>query len=197
VASSEVRDRLSFDFQHVYGEFQPKIRRYLERLVGPGAAEDVTQEVFARLSQSLPHFRAESSLSTWIYRVATNAAYDRLRRDAPRRPGEVPIEEARVEDHSPGVERTMIRQEMNDCIAAYIARLPASYRSVLVLSEHEGLTNQEIADALGLTLDTVKIRLHRARARLRRHLGSGCEFYRDERNELACQPRTKGVSPRD
>jgi RNA polymerase sigma-70 factor (ECF subfamily) len=86
---------------------------------------------------------------------------------------------------------------MNDCIDQYIARLPASYRSVVILSEHEGLANQDIADALGLSLDTVKIRLHRARARLRQDLGSGCSFYRDDRNEFACQPKPRGVSRRD
>jgi RNA polymerase sigma-70 factor, ECF subfamily len=194
VPASELHDQRPFDFEDVYGEFHTKIRRYLERLVGPAAADDVTQDVFAKVSQALPQFRGESSLSTWIYRIATNAAYDRQRSDAPRRTRNVPIQEARVEDHAPGGERRMIRLEMTGCIAAYVARLPASHRSVLVLSEHEGLTNQEIADALGVTVDTVKIRLHRARARLRKELGSGCELYRDERNELACQPRTQGVS---
>ncbi len=53
----------------------------------------------------------------------------------------------------------------------------------------EGLTNQEIAQALQLTVDTVKIRLHRARTRLKNELGTGCNFYRDERNELACDPK--------
>jgi RNA polymerase sigma-70 factor, ECF subfamily len=71
-----------------------------------------------------------------------------------------------------------------------------SYRSVLILREQEGLTNQEIADALGLSVNTVKIRLHRARARLRKELGSGCDFYRDDRNEFACQPKAGGVSRR-
>jgi RNA polymerase sigma-70 factor (ECF subfamily) len=86
---------------------------------------------------------------------------------------------------------------MNGCIDEYVARLPASYRSVVILSEHERLTNQEVADTLGVSLDTVKIRLHRARARLRQDLGSGCTFYRDDRNEFACQPKPKGVSPNE
>jgi len=89
--------------------------------------------VFIKVSRALPRFRGDSSLSTWIYRIATNVAYDRL-------------------------------------------------RSPL-------LTNQEIAQALRLTVDTVKIRLHRARTRLKNELGTGCNFYRDERNELACDPK--------
>jgi RNA polymerase sigma-70 factor, ECF subfamily len=191
----EVRDERPLDFQNVYGEFHVRIRRYLERLMPSSDAEDVTQEVFAKVNQALPQFRGEASLSTWIYRIATNAAYDRLRSPSFRHAGDVALaNEARVEDRAPGIEQKLVRREMNDCIGGYIARLPASYRSVIVLSEHEGLTNQEIADTLGVSLDTVKIRLHRARARLRKDLGNGCNFYRDERNELACEPKPV-VSP--
>ncbi len=182
-------------FESVYDEFHARIQRYLDRLVGPTEAEDVAQEVFAKIGQALPRFRGDSSLSTWIYRIATNAAYDRLRSRSSQSPVAVAIDQAApVEDRSPGVEQTLVRREMGDCIEQYVDRLPASYRAVVILSEHEGLTNQEIADALGVTLDTVKIRLHRARARLRKDLGSGCSLYRDERNELACEPRPGGVS---
>lgn len=185
------------DFESVYSEFHPRIRRYLERLLGPNEAEDLTQEVFVKISQALPQFRGDSSLSTWLYRIATNAAYDRLRSRSSQSAPNVQVEEDELVDaRAANVEQTLVRDEMSTCIDRYIARLPASYRSVVVLSEHEGLTNQEIAGALGVSLDTVKIRLHRARARLRQELGGGCEFYRDERNEFACHPK-RGVSPRD
>lgn len=191
-------DREQLAFSSVYGQFHAKILRYLNRLVGPNEAEDVTQEVFAKVSQALPQFRHDSSISTWVYRIATNTAYDRLRSPAFQRAGEVPIDsEALVKDPSSGIEQTLVQQEMNDCVEGYIAHLPAHYRSVVILSEQEGLANQEIADALGVSVDTVKIRLHRARARLRRELGSGCDLYHDERNELACQPKLPGATPRD
>lgn len=178
------------DFQGVYAQFHARIRRYLDRLLGAGEAEDVTQEVFARVSRSLPRFRGDSSISTWIYRIATNVAYDRLRSPSFRRPGEVPIDsQAPVRDPSSGIDQQLVRREMSDCIGRYIDRLPANYRSVVILSEQEGLTNQQIAEALRLSIDTVKIRLHRARAKLRKELGSGCDVYRDERNELACDPK--------
>lgn len=196
--ATETRDQNRLDFERVYAEFQPKIRRYLDRLIGPGDVDDVTQDVFTKISQALPQFRGESSLSTWIYRIATNAAYDRLRARSSHGDSDVPIDpEAPVADPSPGTAEKLVRRQMNECIDDYIARLPASYRSVVILSEHEGLTNAEIADALGVTLDTVKIRLHRARARLRKDLGGGCDFYRDDRNEFACQPKRAGVSPKD
>jgi RNA polymerase sigma-70 factor, ECF subfamily len=193
MSASETRDHDRLDFPHVYGEFHGKIHRYLERLVGPTDADDVTQETFAKVGQALPQFREDSSLSTWIYRIATNAAYDRLRSRSPHAPRHVPIDlHPAVEDKGPSADQRLARREMNACIDDYVARLPASYRSVVVLSEHEGLTNKEIADTLGVTLDTVKIRLHRARARLRKDLGDGCDFYRDDRNEFACDPKPKG-----
>jgi RNA polymerase sigma-70 factor (ECF subfamily) len=86
---------------------------------------------------------------------------------------------------------------MKECIRLYIDTLPPPYLSGVVLSEDEGLTNQQIADVLGISLETVKIRLHRARGRLRNQLGSGCTFYRDDRNELACEPKIGGVPPGD
>ena len=185
------------DFQTVYDEFHTKIHRYLDRMVGPAHCDDVTQDVFAKVSVGLAQFRGDASLATWIYRIATNAAYDRLRSRSSHPHPEVPLDDdAPVEDRAPGVEQRLVRREMSDCIGEYIDRLPASYRSVLVLSEHEGLTNAEIAEALAVSLDTVKIRLHRARARLRKELGGGCDFYRDDRNEFACEPKPAGVSPK-
>ncbi len=67
------------DFNEAYEKFQPKIARYLTRLVGEHGIDDLTQEVFVKVSLGLKNFRGESQLSTWIYRIATNAALDRLR----------------------------------------------------------------------------------------------------------------------
>lgn len=196
--SREPHDPGQLDFQHIYDELRPKISRYLSRLVGRSEAEDLTQEVFARVSQALPQFRGDSKVSTWVYRIATNTAFDRLRSSSFQRAGEVPFQGQKpATEQPPGIEQELVRKEMNDCIYQYIENLPPSYRSVVILSEEEGLTNQEIAEALGISLDTVKIRLHRARGRLKRELGSGCDFYRDERNELACEPKVGTVSPSD
>jgi RNA polymerase sigma-70 factor (ECF subfamily) len=185
----------SLSFADVYGEFQPKIRRYLSRLVGTSEAEDLTQEVFAKVSQALSGFTGASSLSTWIYRTATNTAYDRLRQLAakPARPTLLHIARAPAEAPS-GIEQELARREMSDCVRRYVDELPAAYRSVLLLSEDEGLTDRQIAEALGITVSSVKIRLHRARARIKAALEGGCTFYRDERSELVCEPRPKAVS---
>jgi RNA polymerase sigma-70 factor, ECF subfamily len=76
-----------------------------------------------------------------------------------------------------------------------IDRLPPDYRAVVALSELQELSNQEIADVLGVSLDAVKIRLHRVRARLRKKFERSCDFYRDGRNELACEPKSDSNDP--
>jgi RNA polymerase sigma-70 factor, ECF subfamily len=191
-ARGDVRD---LSFVEVYGAFEPRIRRYLTRLVGRTEAEDLTQEVFAKVSHALPRFRGDAKLSTWLYRIATNAARDRARSPAYRRPNPLLQIGRPAPERAPAVEQTVARKEMSDCVRLYLDRLPESYRSIILLSEEEELTNQQIAEALGISLDAVKIRLHRARTRLRKELGGGCDLYRDDRNELACQPKMTGVSP--
>lgn len=188
------------DFRKIHDDYWPKILRYLARLVGEQEAEDLTQEVFIRINDAIKSFRGESQLSTWIYRIATNAAVDRLRspsfqRTAHRGVSVVSIAESEITrggvdtwraGETPSVETSVIRTEMNECIRGFIENLPAEYRTVLVLSELEGLKNSDIAEIVGVTLDTVKIRLHRARVKLKKELEANCSFYRDERNELAC-----------
>jgi RNA polymerase sigma-70 factor (ECF subfamily) len=189
------------EFQKIHDMFRPKILRYLTRLVGSHEAEDLTQEVFVKIAQALKTFRGESQLSTWIYRIATNAAVDKLRSPSfqlatPKSFFSDSTEE--VEEHkyvftgekTPSVEQQLIRKEMNECIRDFVEHLPENYRTVVVLSELEELKNDEIAEILGVTLDAVKIRLHRARAKLKKELETHCGFYRDERNQLACDLKT-------
>jgi RNA polymerase sigma-70 factor (ECF subfamily) len=134
-------------------------------------------------------------VSTWIYRIATNAAYDRLRQLAAQPARLQLLQIARsAEEPSADIERELARREMNQCVRRYVEEIPPAYRSVLLLSEEEGLSGREIAEALGITVGTVKIRLHRARARLKDALERGCTLYRDERSELACEPRERAVT---
>jgi RNA polymerase sigma-70 factor (ECF subfamily) len=178
-------------FPEIYAEFQPKILRYLSRMAGETEAEDLTQEVFARVASSLESFRGEAQLSTWLYRIATNAALDRLR-GMPKQPT-VELDQAAegmadknawTGEKKPAVESQVYRDEMNECIRGFIAGLPENYRSVMLLADFEGLKNEEIADVLGLTLDTVKIRLHRARERLKEELVAHCGPEWLENNEF-------------
>lgn len=191
-------DKGKSEFDDVYDEFNEKIRRYVERMVGKDEADDLTQEVFMKVNKGLEGFKGESSLSTWIYRIATNAARDKLksrsfREDSSKVKLTEPDDETREEDgsicaeeKSLSAEREAIRNEMTECIREFVDKLDENYRTVIILSELKELKNQDIADILGISLDSVKIRLHRARVKLKKVFEAGCEFYRNEDNELAC-----------
>ncbi len=184
------------NFDQIYAEHRPMIRRYLARLAGENEADDLTQETFIRVSQSLATFKGQSGIATWIYQIATNAAADRLRSRSFRQAASTVY--CADNDQNPGpacaspppsTEDQLVRKEMNECIQSYVGFLPGNYRTVLILSEMEGLRNSEIAAILGLSLSTVKIRLHRAREKLRQELAANCIFYRTDCNQLACEPK--------
>ncbi len=78
---------------------------------------------------------------------------------------------------------------MGDCVLAFLTGLPASQREVLLLHDLQGYTGPEIAERLGLSLENVKIRLHRARVRLRAALSEGCDFSRNDRGVFICEPK--------
>ncbi len=182
-------------FSDIYGEFYPKITHYLTRLVGDSEAEDVAQIVFERVSNSLPDFKGESKISTWIFKIATNAALDRLKSSSYQRTSSgslapVPLQTVEnldlVFNKPASPDQKIIRDEMSECVREFVDRLPTDYRTILVLNELEGFKNKEIADILQISVDAAKIRLHRARAKLKEELKSGCDFYHDDRSELAC-----------
>ena len=192
-------DHTSFDA--IYRDYYARIERYLVRLVGMDEAEDLAQEVFLKISRSIDSFRGESSIATWVYRIATNAAMDRVRSPAYRaRLSSAPVEESpeadeivvAADDRVSSAEQDAIRSEMSGCVQDLMAQLPENYRTVLVLSETEGMKNSEIAEVLGVSLETVKIRLHRARGRLKEILEANCSFYHDPCNTLLCDIKRAG-----
>ena len=176
------------DFQKIHADFRPKIQRYLTRLVGEYEAEDLTQDVFIKISRSLQTFRGESQLSTWIYRIATNTALDKLRDPSFKRAvhnestdcpdaDEINAEDKNIwtGEGTLSTEQLLFRKERFECYCDYLETLPLSYRTIMVLSELEELAANEIADLLGLSLDVVKIRLHRGRKKLLEELKSHCK----------------------
>ena len=181
------------DFQAIFTEFQPRLVRYLANLAGETEAEDLAQEIFIKIERALPAFRGESKLSTWIYRIATNAALDRMRTPAYQQALNTITEENKeteLEDRNiwtgekvPVLEWQVVRKEMAECIQDFIHKIPVNYRLVLLLSEFEGLSNQEIATILAISTGAVKIRLHRARERLKQDLIANCPTFWVEGNE--------------
>lgn len=174
------------NFDDIHAEFRGRIHRYLRHLAGEAEADDLTQVVFLKVSAALPGFRGESSSSTWIYRIATNVARDHARSRGRWQNVDNEALDELPDSAREAADRAYIRKEMRACVRELVEKLPEQYRAVLLLSEVEDLSNAEIAEVLGLSLDTVKIRLHRARARLRTIMECKCTFYRDNENEVMC-----------
>jgi RNA polymerase sigma-70 factor (ECF subfamily) len=152
------------------------IYRLALRMMGNEAdAEDVLQETFLSAFKSIDRFEGRSSLSTWLYRIASNAALMRLRRNEPE---QVSVDEPVERDDGEMMprqffdfcclpEEDLLREEAREQMKQAIDDLPPTLRSVFVLRDIEGLSTAETAEALDLSESAVKSRLMRARLKLR------------------------------
>ncbi len=141
-------------------------------------AEDVVQDAFLKAYQNLGQFQGQSKFYTWLVRIAVNEALMRLRRRRPERmislDEDVKTEEdsmpREVADWSPNPEQQYSQSELKDILGKTIQGLPAGFRTVFVLRDVEGLSTEETAAALELSVPAVKSRLLRARLQLRERL---------------------------
>jgi RNA polymerase sigma-70 factor (ECF subfamily) len=141
-------------------------------------AEDVVQDAFLKSYENLEQFQGQSKFYTWLVRIAVNEALMKLRRRRPERmislDQEVQTEEdsmpREVADWSPNPEQLYNQAELRDILGKTIQGLPPSFRTVFVLRDVEGLSTEETAQALDLSIPAVKSRLLRARLQLRERL---------------------------
>ena len=129
-------------------------------------AEDAAQEAFIRAWKHLPNYRPQSPFRNWVYRIATNAALDVLRRERET----VDVDALPIPSSGAGPEATVQEAERSARVKQAVLELPEASRTVLVLREYEGLSYKEIADTLGIPIGTVMSRLNYARNRLRESL---------------------------
>lgn len=172
----------------------PKLLSTVRRLLeSEEDAREAVQEAFSSAFRAIPRFEGNARLSTWLHRIAVNAALMKLRRQ--RRKPEVPIDELLPTFHGDGHRATrefewdgspaldLERREEQERVRAAIDRLPPTYRNVLLLRDIEELTTEEAAAALGVSENAVKIRLHRARQALRELLAAHYEKERSAAGE--------------
>jgi RNA polymerase sigma-70 factor, ECF subfamily len=160
-------------FEELVRRYQRPIAAYVYRMVGDyDAALDLTQEVFIKVYNSLARYRSEFKFSTWIYKIAHNAAIDHLRRYAVREQAliggfEGERREISIESRRLTPEQESEREERRSEIESVVQLLPAAYRELIVLRHSHDLSYDEIAEVTGLPLGTVKNRLFRAREAMR------------------------------
>ena len=197
--TENAKDIFEKDYQRIFRYIMSMVRDTVE-------AEDLTQETFLRAYHRRDSLREAGAQTAWLYRIATHVCLDRLRQYARRAPreSETDLDEVDVaEPDRPSLQQTLEQDDMSECVQGYLNHLSDSYRAVILLYDMHELSAPEIAQLLGQSLATVKIRLHRARLKLKAALQAGCEFSHDERNVLMCEskgspiakkPRIKKVS---
>jgi RNA polymerase sigma-70 factor, ECF subfamily len=160
-------------FDELVRRYQRPITAYVYRILGDHeSALDVTQEVFLKVFNSLRKFSPEFKFSTWLYRIAHNAAIDHIRRNSAR-PQSLETEnddgayQLQIECPKPSPEQERERSEWRAEIAQVVKLLPENYRQLIMLRHAQDLSYDEIAEATGLPLGTVKNRLFRAREMMR------------------------------
>lgn len=133
------------------------------------AAMDATQDTFVTVLRKADRFRGDSSLSTWLYRVATNTCFDQQRK-AKRRAAEALPEHHDPDDRS--AQDPFAAADIRPDIAAALSRIPEEYRAAVVLADAHGLALSDVADILEVPIGTVKSRVYRARRLLADELGN-------------------------
>jgi RNA polymerase sigma-70 factor (ECF subfamily) len=160
-------------FEELVRRYQRPISAYVYRMVGDyDIALDLTQEIFIKIYASLSRYRPEFKFSTWIYKIAHNAAIDHLRRNAGRERSinggtESEPQQLAIESKGLSPEQQSEREERRIEIEAVVRLLPTAYRELIVLRHSQDLTYEEIVEVTGLPLGTVKNRLFRAREMMR------------------------------
>jgi RNA polymerase sigma-70 factor, ECF subfamily len=164
---------LEGSFEELVRRYQRPISAYVYRMVGDyDCALDLTQEIFIKIYASLSRYRPEFKFSTWIYKIAHNAAIDHLRRNAGRERSinsgtESEPQQLAIESKGLTPEQQSEREERRLEIESVVRLLPTAYRELIVLRHSQDLTYEEIVDVTGLPLGTVKNRLFRAREMMR------------------------------
>ncbi len=174
-------------FEEVARELAQPLLRYLERYVGDHAvAEELRQETLVRMSKGLASFEGRSSVKTWAFSIASHVAADYLRRPGAKTRIVELDEVAEPADPDRAIDERIVLGEMNACIREVIDSLPDTYRSALILHDLEGLPVEQTAEISECSLATAKIRIHRARRRLKQALSAQCDFYRDADSVFRC-----------
>jgi RNA polymerase sigma-70 factor (ECF subfamily) len=186
------------EFWEIYDQYYGKVRKFILALVkDEWAADDLIQETFLRIQEKLNSLRDPSKISSWVFSIAYHLCQDHFRQLKAAQKKES-LDEEKIGTLGDAlvqgafIQKELEQREMGQCVQSQIDLLPHSLRTVLVLFDIMEFNHQEIADTLGITVENVKVRLHRARRKLRTILEEKCTFEKDERNVLVCNPIDHG-----
>ncbi len=177
------------DFWDIYHSHYARVKKFICALVkDEWVADDLIQETFIKVQKNLIQLKDETKLSSWIFKIAYNLCQDHFRKSSHSSAREhVPIEERQFLT-IPLFQKEFEQHQMGECVRNKISLLPESYQTVLVLFDLMEFSHQEIAETIDISVENVKVRVHRARKKLKTILEEECEFEVDERNILICDP---------
>jgi len=177
------------DFWEIHDQYYPRVRGFILGLVrDESLADDLVQETFIRIQQNLHRLIDPSKISSWIFRIAYNLCQDHFRKRKESSLDESGIMERTGDPGDTNIQKEMEQRQMGECIQGKINLLPEPLRAVIILFDTMDLSHQEIAESLGISVENVKVRLHRARKKLKAILEEECTFEVDERNVMVCEP---------
>ena len=160
------------DFENMVETHNQFVYNVAYRILGNEAdAEDASQETFIAAYRNFDKFRGQSAVSTWLYRIAVNAALMRLRKDRRKQfLTQTGYDDTQLVSWTPGPESAALNAELKEQLENGLALLPPQLRAAVVLRDVQGLTNEEAADSLKTSVSSLKSKLHRGRVLLRQHL---------------------------
>ena len=178
------------DFWKIYDQYYERVKKFIRSVVkDEWVAEDLIQETFIKVQKNLAALEDPSKLSAWIFRIAYNLCQDHFRsKKNTVQSDQTPLEKIGLTTELP-FQKQLEQHQMSACVQDKIDRfLPEPLRIVLTLYDLMEFTHQEIADVLDISVENAKVRLHRARKKLKDVLKVECHLEHDERNVLVCEP---------
>ncbi len=165
-------DGSPLDFDEIVEKYSDFVYNVAFRMMGkPEDAEDVAQDAFISAYRALDRFRGDARVTTWLYRITVNAALMKLRKEKRARTlTQTGLEDVDVPDWDASPERSAVTSELGEKLQEGISMLQPELRGAVILRDVEGLSNTEAAEVLGITVSSLKSRLHRGRILLRKYL---------------------------
>ncbi len=180
------------DLVGIHDQYYRRVRKFiLASVKNESIADDLVQETFIRIQENLESVRDPEKISSWIFRIAYHLCQDHFRA-LKKSSSQEEIHEGLATLQESPVQKELEQGEMSRCVQDKLSLLPETQRSVIIFADIMDFSHQEMADILDLTVENVKVRLHRARKKLKTILEKECTFEVDERSVLVCEPVDKG-----
>lgn len=180
---------MSNTIERIWSDYHARIQGFItSRIDDKSAVDDILQEVFIKIYTRLEQLDDSQRLGGWLFQITRNAINDYYRSLRPQQP----FDESLLEEEDQHIERT--RRELESCFIPMIESLPERYREAVKLSEIDGLTQEAVAERLGLSLSGAKSRVQRGRLQIRGMMESCCQLEFDHRGHVIDYDNKKNES---